>query len=129
MKEMMPKKVVKAVLKPVEVTKNYSRFVLTFLMAYNGDDEMIEAIKKIKRSKQKKPIRQLLEKFLWTGNLPQIDLLIRTGGEEHLSAGFMMWKLQYAQMAFPKVYFPDFDEKELLKVLKVYSQRERRFGK
>ena len=128
-KEMMPKKVIKAILKPIEATKNYSQFVLTFLMAYNGDDEMIEAIKKIKKSKGKKPVRQLLEKFLWTGDLPQIDLLIRTGGEEHLSAGFMMWKLQYAQMAFPKVYFPDFDEKELLKVLKVYSQRERRFGK
>ena len=128
-KELMPKHVINAVLKPIEATKNYSRFFLTFLMAYNGDDEMIEAIKKIKKAKITSLNSEILNKYLWTGNLPPVDLLIRTGGEEHLSAGFMMWKIQYAQMAFPKVYFPDFDEKEFLKVLKTYSQRERRFGK
>ncbi len=126
---MMPKKVVKAVKKPIEATKKYSRFFLTFLMAYNGDDEMMEAIKKIKKTKIKKITKETLNKYLWTGDLPPVDLLIRTGGEEHLSAGFMMWKLQYAQMNFPKVFFPDFNEREFLKVLKIYSQRERRFGK
>ena len=128
-KEMMPKKVVEAVSKSIKATEHYSKFFLTFLMAYNGNDEMIEAIKKIKKANIEKITPEVLNKFLWTGNLPQVDFLIRTGGEEHLSAGFMMWKVQYAQMIFPKVYFPDFDDKEFLKALKLYSKRKRRFGK
>ena len=61
-------------------------------------------------------------------DLPMIDLLIRTGGEQRIS-NFMLWQLSYAEFYFPKIYWPDFNKKFFKKALKVYSKRNRRFGK
>ena len=60
-------------------------------------------------------------------DLPMIDLLIRTGGEQRIS-NFMLWQLSYAEFYFPKTYFPAFDEKEFDKAILEYSSRDRRFG-
>ncbi len=131
-REMLPKKVVEAVEMPIKATKNYTKYTLTFLMAYNGDDELISAIKKIAKKAKSEKLKiswQSLKDFLWTKDLPPVDLLIRTSGEPHLSASFLSWHLGYAQLAFPKVFFPDFSKKEFLKVIEEYQKRERRFGK
>ena len=68
-----------------------------------------------------------IEKNLDTNFLPEPDLVIRTSGEERLS-NFMMLQMAYSELYFPKLYWPDFDGKQLLKAIKIYNKRERRFG-
>lgn len=131
-REMLPERVVKAVEMPIKATEHYKKFFLTFLMAYNGDDELVEAIRKIAERSKEEDLKidwQTLRDNLWTKDLPPVDLLIRTGGEPHLSASFLSGHIGYAQMSFPGVYFPDFSEDKFMEVLGEYSKKERRFGK
>ena len=69
---------------------------------------------------------ELFSKYLYH-DLPAVDFLIRTSGEERIS-NFMLWQCSYAEFYFPKTLFPDFDEKEFDKALEVYTKRDRRFG-
>jgi len=128
-KEYFPSSLNKAIEQAIEKTKSYNRHYLTFLMAYNGTDEMEECIKSIIRKKQKVD-EKTIKQNLWTKDLPPVDLVIRTGCEDdpHLSAGFMMWDIAYAQLYFTKTYFPAFSPKEYEKAVKDYLKRERRKG-
>ncbi len=130
-----PKNLQNLLKKVVEKTKRNSSYVLTFLLAYNGNDEMLEAIRKIaevvKKDREIKIDEELILKSLWTGSLPPVDLVIRTGchGDPHNSAGFMMWQTAYSQLYFTKTLFPDFTSEEFEKAVKDFLERERRFGK
>ena len=91
---------------------------------------MAEAIHKIKDKREKiKADYDMIKSALWTRELPMVDVVIRTGGEPHWSAGFMMWHTAYSQFYFTEKFWPDFDEKEFKKALTDYARRERRFGK
>lgn len=115
----------------LDVTKNYSKNMLNFFLAYSGDDEMIDAIKKIiQKGVQFDLINSdIIKENLMTNKLPQVDYMIRTGGEPHLSAGFMMWDVANAQLYFSEKYYPDFDEKEFELAMEDFSKRARRLGK
>jgi undecaprenyl diphosphate synthase len=130
-KEFFPKKLKETISEVIRKTKNHNRYFLTFLLAYNGTDEMLEAIQKISNKKIKKIDEKALLENLWTGSLPPVDLVIRTGceGDPHNSAGFMMWHTAYSQFYFTKTLFPDFSPKEFEKIINDYLKRERRFGK
>jgi undecaprenyl diphosphate synthase len=130
-KELFPKRLKETISKIIKKTKNHDRYFLTFLLAYNGTDEMLEAIKKISGKGIKKINEKVLLENLWTGFLPPVDLVIRTGceGDPHNSAGFMMWHTAYSQFYFTKTLFPDFSPKEFEKIINDYLKRERRFGK
>jgi len=109
-----------------EKTKNFTDFTIALGIDYGGHDELIRTMKKL--SDQKLEITpENIEKNLDTACLPQIDLIIRTGGEKRLS-GFMPWQSEYAELYFTDVFFPAFGRKELAKALEWFSQRERRFG-
>jgi tritrans,polycis-undecaprenyl-diphosphate synthase [geranylgeranyl-diphosphate specific] len=133
--EILPENGIKAVREAIEATKNYNQHLLNIFLAYDGVDEMFEAIKGIiKESRKKKNLKvspELLRKHLWSGNLPPVDLLIRTGSwqDPHNSAGFMMYNCAYSQLYFPKKYYPDFGREEFIKAIKEYQRRERRLGK
>jgi len=133
-KEILPPKTLKIIEKLIEKTEKYKLFSLTFLLAYNGTDEMLSAIREIVRFAGKRAIKvsgDLIKNFLWTKDLPPVDLVIRTGceGDPHNSAGFMMWHTAYSQYYFTKTLFPDFTPKEFEKVVKDFLKRERRLGK
>ncbi len=133
-KKFFPENVKEAIKSAIERTKKNQKFVLTFLLAYNGTDEMLEAIKKIVKKAKEKEIEiteKLLLENLWTGSLPPVDLVIRTGCEDdpHNSAGFMMWHTAYSQFYFTKTFFPDFSPEEFERAIKNFQKRERRFGK
>jgi undecaprenyl diphosphate synthase len=130
-KELFPKRLKETISKIIKKTKNHDRYFLTFLLAYNGTDEMLEAIKKISGKGIKKINEEVLLENLWTGFLPPVDLVIRTGceGDPHNSAGFMMWHTAYSQFYFTKTLFPDFSPTEFEKIINDYLKRERRFGK
>ena len=143
-KEILPKETQKAIERAMEVTKDYGSFFLTFLLAYDGTDEMLECIQRIVNLCKKKttsPVRdsslsgvkiskKLIKENLWTKDLPPVDLVIRTGceGDPHLSAGFMMWDTIYSQLYFTPTFFPAFTPKEFEEIIEDYSKRERRFG-
>ncbi len=126
-----PESLKKTLREIMEKTRHFEKKVLNFLLAYSGDDEMLEAIEKIHETLDKgaKITAEIVKKNLMTSQLPAVDYLIRTGGEPHLSAGFMMWDTANSQLYFSEEKFPDFTPEKLDEALNDYSQRSRRFGK
>ena len=112
-----------------EMTKHFTERHLTVLLGYDGKQEMVEAIKKLRRTPETSVDYASVKEQLWTSELPPVDLVIRTGGEPHWSAGFMMWHTADSQFYFTEKLWPDFDGKELQKAFADYARRERRFGK
>jgi undecaprenyl diphosphate synthase len=132
-KEILPEATQKIIERAMEVTRNYNRYFLTFLLAYDGTDEMMDCIQKIAdlaKGKTIKVTEKLIKENLWTKDLPPVDLVIRTGceGDPHISAGFMMWDTTYSQLYFTQTLFPAFTPEEFEKIIKDFAQRQRRFG-
>jgi len=129
--EQFPERLKKTIREVIEKTKKFEKKFLNFMLAYSGKDEMIQAVRRIK-NELKEDIEitaEVIKDHLLTKNLPIVDYVIRTGGEPHLSDGFMMWDTQNAQLYFSEKNFPDFTDIELEKALLDYAQRGRRFGK
>ena len=129
--KLFPQKVQRSIKEAIEKTKNHKKYQLTFLLAYSGSDEMVEAIKKITKSKKLEISEKLIKNNLWTKDLPAVDLIIRTGEKSnwsHNSDGFMMWEAANAQLYFTDIFWPDFSEKELKEVIDKYQKTERRLG-
>lgn len=134
--EQFPSSLKNILLKGIEKTKKHTNNFISFLLAYNGDDEIIEAMKrivqKVRSSKEDLLVGpELFVDNLMTGQLPDVDLLIRTGVESdpHNSAGFLMWQTRNAQYHFSNKMFPDFTAEEFQKAIDDFSNRVRRFGK
>lgn len=134
-REISPKKCAQAAEKLINATKNHSQYLLNIFIAYNGTDEMLEAIKSIvkegSKNKKLKIDKNLLKRHLWSGGLPPVDFLIRTGSgnDPHNSAGFMMWNCANSQLYFAKEFYPSFNEQKFTKAIKDFAQRQRRYGK
>lgn len=129
--EQFPESLKKIIRECVDKTKDYENCFLNFFLAYNGDDEMVEAVKKIseKYNSAKDITAETIKNNLRTKDLPPVDFLIRTGGEPHLSVGFMMWDIANAQLYFSEKLYPDFNEDDFEKAVREYQRRERRLGK
>lgn len=114
-------------------TRDYKNYNLTFMMAYNGTDEMVEAVKRVVRLKEGSPKLKingdLIKNNLWTKDLPPVDLVIRTGGEPHWSVGFMMWDTADARFYFTETFWPAFSAKEFKKAISSVEKVEKRGGK
>lgn len=117
------------VLDALELTKNNERLILNIAFNYGGRAEIVHAIQEIVRAKHKPEEinEELVSHYLYTGDLPDPELIIRTSGELRIS-NFLLWQSAYAEYYAPSVYWPDFDREELLKALIHFSQRDRRFG-
>ena len=112
--------------KIVETTKNNTMGTLNICLNYGGRAELVDAVNKMIENGEKDITEEKFQKYLYT-DLPDIDLMIRTSGELRIS-NFMLWQLSYAELYFPKCYFPDFNEEEYDKALLEYTKRDRRFG-
>lgn len=111
-------------------SEDHTGLNLTIALNYGGRDEIVRAVKKIIDIEDLEHLNLTEEKFasyLDTHDLPDPDLLIRTGGEERLS-NYLLWQLCYSEFVFTDCYWPDFDEAELLKCIEIYNNRNRRFG-
>lgn len=115
----------------IEATKHYGQYFLNFFLAYSGDDDMLQAVKRIAGEDLAPGMvtEKVLKKHLMTAELPDVDLLVRTGNDPHLSAGFMMWETRDAQLSFPALHFPEYGAEAFRASLAEYAERERRFGK
>lgn len=109
-------------------TAHFKDKTLTLLFAYDGKREMLSAVNELTKSDEETS-EENLRKNLWTGELPDVDLVIRTGGEPHWSAGFMMWHTANSQFHFTETLWPAFNSDEIKKALDDYDSRERRLGK
>jgi len=131
-REPLPKKVLDVMDKVTEMTKDNTKGIFNICVNYGGQYEILDAVKKISEKVQHGEL-DINDIDLATVNsnmyqdLPPIDLMIRTSGEERLS-NFLLFQNAYAEFYFPKVYFPAFDEKEFDKAIEVYEKRDRRFG-
>lgn len=130
--EQFPGKLTKILKSGIEKTRHHQKHLLNFFLAYNGDDEMIEAIRSIVNEFSGQPEKitaETIKEHLMTRDLPPVDLLIRTGGDPHLSNGFMMWEVANSQLYFFEGNFPDFQPDDLVVAIEEFGQRERRMGK
>ncbi|MEO6077205.1 MAG: polyprenyl diphosphate synthase [Candidatus Andersenbacteria bacterium] len=112
----------------IDATAHYSKHFMNFFLAYNGVDEMLEAIKNISQEGITDITPEVVKQHLFTKDLPEVDLIIRTGGEPHLSAGFMMWDVTDSQLWFTQKLWPEFTTKDFDEAITEYATRQRRKG-
>lgn len=135
-REMLPEYVQKAIMYAEEKTKDYSDHFVNFAIAYGGQQEIIDSVKKIAEKVKDNEIEieditiELISKNLYTSNLPSPnpDLIIRTSGEERIS-NFLTWQSCYSELYFCETYWPTFRKVDLLRSIREYQKRERRYGK
>jgi len=113
----------------VELTKKHTGMTFSFAFNYGGRTEILDAVRRLiaEGTPPQNIDENLFTSYLYTTGLPDIDLVIRTGGEVRLS-NFLLWQAAYSEFYFTEILWPDFDNKEVDKALLFYSQRQRRFG-
>ena len=121
--DRMPTKIKVALKRAVKLTKKNNKIIVNLAINYGSKDEIVYAFKKIKNSMN---IRSV-EKNLFTKNLPFPDILIRTGGHKRLS-NFMLWQLAYTEIYFLDKLWPDFNSRDLKKIVTHYKKVKRNFG-
>ena len=134
--DLLPDSIQKVIQRVEESTKTYSERLLNVALAYGGRAEIVDATKKIAKKAVKGELNpekineKLFEKYLYTAHMPRqdADLIIRTSGEERLS-GFLSWQSAYSELCFVDVNWPDFRHIDLLRAVRTYQRRKRRFGK
>lgn len=132
--ELLPSTIKKELLSVIEKTKNNSRMTLTLALSYGSREELLNAVKIISDKVKNNIIsigsidESIINEHLYTRNLPDVDLVIRTSGEHRIS-NFLLWQIAYAEFYFTDVLWPDFKEEDLYAAIISYQKRERRFGK
>ena len=118
----------KVIIKKIqEKTKNNNRITVVFAFNYGAKSELINAFKKIHKNKNNKISEEIISNNLYTKNMPDPDILVRTGGEKRLS-NFLLWQLSYAELFFIEKSWPDFNFLDLKKIVNKFSGIKRRFG-
>ena len=125
--ELLPKNLKKTLKETIKKTKKNNKLVVNLALNYGSKSELVDAFNKIKKSKKKNSISQI-EKNLYTKNIPNPDILVRTGGQKRLS-NFMLWQLAYAELYFLEKLWPDFNENDLKRIIKDFRFVKRNFGK
>lgn len=112
----------------MEATKNETEFILNLGLNYSGQDEIVRAVNQMLTDKLAPTVdRATMEQYLYTKGEPLLDFVVRTSGEQRLS-NFMLWQVSYAELYFPKIYWPAFGAEDLHTALLEYQNRHRRFG-
>ncbi|MDA7492324.1 polyprenyl diphosphate synthase [Candidatus Poseidonia sp.] len=132
-RELLPQRVNDAIDYAEERTAEYNDFVFTVCLAYGSREEMISAIQSIAKDHASGALtmddinEELVSDRLYTADMPDPDLVIRTSGEERIS-NFLLWQMAYTELYFTDVFWPSFSKKDLLKAIRTYQDRGRRFG-
>lgn len=132
--DALPKKVYRELKDVIESTKNNTRMTLTLALSYGSREEIIKTVKEISLKVKNNLISRddidesVINNHLYTQDLPDVDLLIRTSGEQRIS-NFLLWQLAYAELYFTDTLWPDYTKTHLFEAILNYQNRERRFGK
>ena len=124
----LPEKTRKWILSTIDRTKNNKGLTLTLALSYGGRQEIIDAFNSLIKTEVKIINEEILKNHLYCPELPDPDIIIRTGGEYRLS-NFLLWQSAYSEIYICDKNWPDFNEKELNKALVEYGNRNRTFGK
>lgn len=132
--ESLPKSIVKSLTEVTESTKENQRMTLTLALNYGSKEEITRATKLIANKVKDNIIliddidESVINNHLYTHNLPDVDLVIRTSGEQRIS-NFLLWQIAYAEFYFTETLWPDFTADDLMQAIQSFQNRERRFGK
>jgi undecaprenyl diphosphate synthase len=132
--DLLPASALRELNSVIEKTKHNKRMTLTIALSYGSREEIVSAVKAICTKIENNHLaisdinESVITQHLYTNNLPDVDLVIRTSGEQRIS-NFLLWQSAYAELYFTDVLWPDFREKDLFEAIIIYQKRERRFGK
>jgi len=132
--DSLPKKAQNELVEVIEKTKNNTVSTLTLALSYGSREEIVNTIKNISKKVVNKDLNieeineKIINNHLYTFSLPDVDLMIRTSGEQRIS-NFLLWQLAYAELYFTNTLWPDFTKEHLFNAVYDYQNRERRFGK
>ena len=132
--DLLPEEIRNAARELMEKTKDYNDYIFNVALAYGGRQEIVDAIKGIAKDVKegKLDLEDINEKtvssYLYTKDIPDPDLILRTSGEERIS-NFLLWQLAYSELYFADVYWPAFKKEDFLRAILTYQQRKRRFGR
>lgn len=132
---LLPENIQKFIREIEESTSQYSSFFLNLAIAYGGRQEIVDMVKNVAKDIEDSRIKvedvnqQMIRNYLYTSHLPnpEPDIVIRTSGEERLS-GFLLWQSAYSELIFFDVYWPDFRKIDLMRAIRIFQNRSRRFG-
>jgi len=134
--ELLPESIKEVLKRLDDATKNYDRHFLNIALAYGGQNELVDAVKKIGEKIKDGTLsvkdinKKEIESNLYTSHLPQSspDMVLRTSGEKRLS-GFLMWQSAYSELVFMDIFWPEFRKIDLMRAIRTYQERKRRLGK
>ena len=132
--ELLPKTTRNELLDVIDKTKDNTKMTLTLALSYGSREELLNVVKTISDKVKNNIISieaiddSIINQHLYTHNLPDVDLVIRTSGEHRIS-NFLLWQIAYAEFYFTDVLWPDFTDEHLYEAIISYQKRERRFGK
>ena len=130
----LPRNAQKVLTDVIFQTRTNTKITLTFALSYGSREEIVNAIKNISKKVVNKELdlekidENTINNHLYTFNLPDVDLMIRTSGEQRIS-NFLLWQMAYAELYFTNILWPDFREEHFYDAIIDYQNRERRFGK
>lgn len=132
--DALPKKAYKELMDVIEQTSSNKRMTLTLALSYGSREEITKTIREISVKVKNNLIspasvdETMINNHLYTRDLPDVDLLIRTSGEQRIS-NFLLWQIAYAELYFTETLWPDYTKAHLFEAIADYQGRERRFGK
>ena len=134
--EILPKSIRDVLARLDEATRGYNEHYLNIAIAYGGQNELVDAVKKIGGQIRDGTLKvdaidkNVIESCLYTSHLPQSspDMILRTSGEKRLS-GFLIWQSAYSELVFMDVLWPEFRKIDLMRAIRMYQKRSRRSGK
>ena len=132
--ESLPDSAQKTLKEVIKDTKNNKKIVLSLALSYGAREEIINTIKNISKKVVNNDLtieeidEKIINNHLYTFNLPDVDLMIRTSGEQRIS-NFLLWQMAYAELYFTNILWPDFRKEHFYDAIIEYQNRERRFGK
>ena len=130
----LPKNAQKVLAEVIDDTKTNNRITLTLALSYGSREEIVNTIKNISKKVVNNQLQieeideKVINNHLYTFNLPDVDLMIRTSGEQRIS-NFLLWQMAYAELYFTDILWPDFSKSDFFDAVIEYQNRERRFGK
>lgn len=133
-KDMLPEDVQAAIAYAEEKTRGYDAYSFNIAVGYGGREEIVHAIKKLATAVKEDSLKvdditqKVVADYLYTSDLPDPDLILRTSGEERIS-NFLLWQLAYSELYFSDVYWPGFRKIDFLRAVRSYQQRVRRYGR
>ena len=134
--ELLPESIKDVLRRLDDITKDYENHFLNIAIAYGGQNELVDAVKKIGIKIKSGEIdadeinKEIIESNLYTSHLPQSspDMILRTSGEKRMS-GFLLWQSAYSELVFLDIFWPEFRKIDLMRAIRTFQKRKRRIGK